>query len=153
MASLTFVLSFQATHTVTIKICTTMKHTWTLLLLFILLGSAKAVAQETADLQVKITTTEDLRIQLAAENKTGKKLYLSVLMKEDGATFNRLAETEIYSEDISGELSSFSRVLNLSKLESGTYRISVKAGKHHVDRFVDIKPRPVVEDTRIILVQ
>ncbi|MBL7780927.1 MAG: hypothetical protein JNM22_06895 [Saprospiraceae bacterium] len=130
-----------------------MKHTWTLLLLFILLGSAKAVAQETADLQVKITTTEDLRIQLAAENKTGKKLYLSVLMKEDGATFNRLAETEIYSEEISGELSSFSRVLNLSKLESGTYRISVKAGKHHVDRFVDIKPRPVVEDTRIILVQ
>ncbi len=110
------------------------------------------MAQEATDLQVKITTTEDLRVLLTAQNDTGKKLYLSVRMQEN-ATFNRVAETEIYSEEISGDISSFNRVLNLSKLESGTYRISIKAGKQHFDRFLNIRTKPVADDSRIIALQ
>lgn len=133
-----------------------MKHTWTSLLfsafLFLLLTSMKSSAQEATDLQVNITTTDDLRVLLTAQNDTGKKLYLSVRMQEN-ATFSRVAETEIYSEEISADISSFNRVLNLSKLESGTYRISIKAGKQHFDRFLNIRSKPVADDSRIIALQ
>ena len=110
------------------------------------------MAQEPAALQVNIATTDDLRIQLTGRNDTGKKLYLTVLMQED-ATFSRVAETEIYSEEISADIAGFNRVLNLSKLESGTYRISIKAGKQHFDRYVNIRSKPVTDDTRIIALQ
>lgn len=129
-----------------------MKHTWTLFLLFILLSNTKISAQETSDLQVKVTTTEDLRVQLTAQNKTGKKLYLSVLM-QDHTAFNRMSEAEIYSEEISGDFSSFNRVLNLSQLESGTYRISIKAGKQHFNRFLNIRAKPVTDNSRTIIFQ
>lgn len=133
-----------------------MKRTWTLFLLsaslFVVLASMTTLAQETTDLQVKITTTEDLRVQLTAQNKTGKTLYLTVLM-QDQTGFNRLAETEIYSEEIAGEVAGFTRVLNLSQLESGKYRIRLKAGKQHVDRLLDIRTKPVYEDSRTILLQ
>ena len=133
-----------------------MKHSRTSLLfgtlLFLLLSGMKAMAQEPAALQVNIATTDDLRIQLTGRNDTGKKLYLTVLMQED-ATFSRVAETEIYSEEISADIAGFNRVLNLSKLESGTYRISIKAGKQHFDRYVNIRSKPVTDDTRIIALQ
>lgn len=133
-----------------------MKHTRRSLLfstfLFLLLTGTKTMAQEATDLQVKITTTDDLRVQLTAQNDTGKKLYLSVRMQENTAS-SRVAETEIYSEEISGDISSFTRVLNLSNLESGTYRISIKAGKQHFDRYLNIRSKPVADDSRIIALQ
>ncbi|MBC7776702.1 MAG: hypothetical protein H7246_14810 [Phycisphaerae bacterium] len=132
-----------------------MKHSWTMLLLgasfFVLLTSMKTITPQAgpADLKVDLTTTDDLRVQLTAQNETGKKLYLSVLMLESGV-YNRLTETEIYTEEISGDISSFNRTLNLSKLESGTYRIVVKAGKQRFDRLINIKSKPVTEADRII---
>ena len=132
-----------------------MKHSWTLLLLgasfFLLLTSMKTVTPITgpADLKVDLTSTEDLRIQLTAQNKTGKKLHLSVLMLETSA-YNRLTETEIYTEEISADVSSFNRTLNLSKLESGKYRIQIKAGKQRFDRTINIRSKPVTEKSRVI---
>lgn len=132
-----------------------MKHTWALSLfgafLIFLLTSMNTAAQSTVptDLNVEITTTDDLRVQLTAQNETGKKLYLSVLMLENTA-FNRVAETEVYSEEVSGDIHNFSRVLNLSKLDSGSYRIKIKAGKQHFERLLSIRTKPVTDDSRII---
>jgi hypothetical protein len=132
-----------------------MKHTWALSLLgasiIFLLTSMNTSAQEAVptDLKVEITTSDDLRVQLTAQNETGKKLYLSVLMLENSA-FHRVAETEVYSEEVSGDISNFSRVLNLSKLESGSYRIKIKAGKQHFERLLSIRTKPVLDDSRFI---
>lgn len=136
-----------------------MKHTWTSLLigasLFVLLTSMKTITPPTSGpdgLKVDLTTTEDLRVQLSAQNETGKKLYLSVLMVEKG-TYNRISETEIYSEEISGDVASFSRTLNLSNLESGDYRIRIKAGKQRFERLVSIKSKPVTASDRVLSLQ
>ena len=136
-----------------------MKHTWTSLLigasLFVLLTSMKTITPPTSGpdgLKVDLTTTEDLRVQLSAQNETGKKLYLSVLMLEKG-TYNRISETEIYSEEISGDVASFSRTLNLSNLESGDYRIRIKAGKQRFERLVSIKSKPVTASDRVLSLQ
>lgn len=132
-----------------------MKHNWTLLLLgasfFVLLTSMKTPAPQSnlAALRVEITPREDLRVQLTAQNETGKKLYLSVTMLETN-TYNRITESEIYSEAVSGDISSFNRTLNLSNLESGTYRIRIKAGKQRFERLLDIKAKPVTTQDRII---
>ena len=91
-------------------------------------------------------------MQLSAQNETGKKLYLSVLMLEKG-TYNRISETEIYSEEISGDVASFSRTLNLSNLESGDYRIRIKAGKQRFERLVSIKSKPVTASDRVLSLQ
>jgi hypothetical protein len=135
-----------------------MKHNWTMLLLsastFVLLTSMKTPAPQpgSADLKVEIITKTDLRLELTAQNETGKKLHLSVLKLEPNA-FNTTNETEIYTEEIAGDISSFNRTLNLSKLESGTYRIRIKAGKRRFERQLDIRARPVTEDARIISLQ
>ena len=132
-----------------------MKYNWTLLLFgaffFVLLTSMKPSDPPTgsADLKVEMKTMDDLLVQLTAQNETGKKLYLSVLMQESG-TSSRIAETTIYSEEISGDVATVTRTLNLSKLESGTYRIKIKAGKQHFERRVDIRTKPVTSDSRII---
>lgn len=137
-----------------------MKHSWTLLLsgafFFVLLTSMKMPASQTGSadsLKVEVTTLDNLRIQLTAQNETGKKLYLSVLMLEP-STFSRLSETEVYGEEIPGDVASIDRTLNLSKLETGTYRIKIKAGKQRFDRILNIKAKPVaVEDARVISLQ
>lgn len=129
-----------------------MKHIWTLSLLFLLLSGTKTLAQEATPLQVKITTTDDLRVHLNAQNNTGKKLILCVWMR-DQSVASRTAETKIYSEEIAGNTAEVDRMLNLSSLESGTYRISLKAGKEHVTQWVDIRPKPVVDESRVILLQ
>ncbi len=128
-----------------------MKYNWTLLLLgaffFVVLTSMKP--SDSADLKVEMKTMDDLLVQLTAQNETGKKLYLSVMMQESGMS-SRVAETTIYSEEISGDVATVTRTLNLSKLESGTYRIKIKAGKQRFERRVDIRTKPVTSDSRII---
>ena len=132
-----------------------MKNSWTLPLFgaffFVLLTSMKTITPqpEPANLKVEITTVDDLRVQLTAQNETGKNLHLSVVMLES-TLYNHLTETEIYTEEVPGEISSFNRTLNLSKLESGTYRIKVKAGKQHFDRTLNIREKPVTDNSRIV---
>lgn len=132
-----------------------MKHSWTLLLLgasfFVLLTSMKTMTPfpGPAGLKVDLATTDDLRVQLTAQNETGKKLYLSVLMQET-SIYHRITESEIYYEEVSGDVHSFNRTLNLSKLESGTYRIVLKAGKQRFERLLNIKSKPVKEEPRVI---
>ena len=137
-----------------------MKHRWTLLLwgiaCFFLSTSMTTPGYQLDSeyLKVNITSIDELRLQLTAQNETGKKLYLSVFQVEPNA-FNRSTETEVFSEIISGEVAKVNRTLNLSKLESGTYRISVKAGKQRFEKRLDIrtKPAPVSADNRVIQLQ
>lgn len=137
-----------------------MKHRWTLLLfaapVFFLLMSMKAPVPQPnpSDLNVDITTTEDLRVYLTAQNETGKKLYISVLMLETNVD-KRITETEIYTETIDGAVSDVNRMLNLSKLESGTYLIRIKAGKSRYERELDIRTKPAVltDLSRVILIK
>ena len=135
-----------------------MKYNWILLFfgasLFTLLTSMKMPAPQPAstDLKVEIKTIDDLRVQLTAQNETGKKLYISILMQESGP-FNRISETEIYGEEIAADVATFNRTLNLSKLESGTYRIKIKAGKQHIERILNIRAKPVIEEARVISLQ
>ncbi len=135
-----------------------MKHRWTLLLVgasfFVLLTSMKIPVSQTAstDLKVEITAMDDLRVQLTAQNETGKKLRLTVAMLERN-DFSGKTQTEIYSEEISGEVSDINRILNLSNLEIGTYQIKIKAGKSWFASLVDIRAKPakVADDARIVL--
>lgn len=135
-----------------------MKHRWTLLLFgasfFVLLtGMKMPVAQpRSADLTVEITAMDGLRVQLTAQNETGKKLHLTVLMLEPNA-FGSNTQTEIYTEEISGDVAEIKRTLNLSGLAVGTYQIKIKAGKKWVVHLVDIrnKPAKVADDSRLIL--
>lgn len=126
-----------------------MKHKLNLLLLgacfFVLLTSMKTPnpLADTPSLKVEITTLEDLRVQLTALNLTGKDLHINVFMRET-SLYSRLIETEIYQEEISSEIPSFNRTLNLSKLESGSYRIKVRAGKQHFERVLEIQAKPVM---------
>lgn len=137
-----------------------MKHRWTLLLFaapvfFLLMSMQMPVPQPNPnDLKVDISTTEDLRVQLTAQNETGKKLYINVLMLETNID-RRVSETEIYSETIDGEVSEINRMLNLSKLESGTYLIRIKAGKSRFERELDIRTKPAVltDLSRVILIK
>ena len=137
-----------------------MKHRWTLLLwgiaCFFLSTSMKTPGYQLDSeyLKVNITSIDELRLQLTAQNETGKKLYLSVFQVEPNA-FNRSTETEVFSEIISGEVAKVNRTLNLSKLESGTYRISVKAGKQRFEKRLDIRQKPVnvQADNRVIQLQ
>ncbi len=125
-------------------------------LLFVLLTSMKTMAPQpvSKDLKVEITNLEDLRVQLSAQNETGKKLYLSVLLVEANA-FHGTTETEIFTEAVSGEVSNYHRTLNLSKLESGSYRISVKAGKNRFERLLNIRAKEIVDPnkTRVITIE
>ena len=105
-----------------------------------------------AGLKVDITPIEGLRVQVEGQNETGKKLYLSVVMIEPTVNFST-TETEIFAETFPADVSTFSRTLNLSKLESGNYRIDVKAGKHRFSRPLEIKAKRVVEDDRVIAMQ
>lgn len=118
---------------------------------FVLLTSMKTITPqaEPSNLKIEITTVDDLRVQLTAQNETGKDLHLSVVMLES-TLYNHLTETEIYTEEVPGEISSFNRMLNLSKLESGTYRIKVKAGKQHFDRTLNIREKPVTDNSRVV---
>jgi len=137
-----------------------MKHRWTLLLfaapVFFLLMSMRIPAPlpNPSDLKVDITTTEDLRVQLTAQNETGKKLYISVLMMETNVD-KRITETEIYTETIDGEVIEVNRMLNLSKLESGNYLIRIKAGKSRFERELDIRTKPAsaADLSRVILIK
>lgn len=136
-----------------------MKHRTTLLLwgaaFFVLLTSMKTPVPATgsADLKVEIIPMENLRVSLKAENDTGKKFYLSVVKIENSA-FHSMTETEVYTEQVSAEVVKIHRTLNLSKLETGTYRINIKAGKRRFERILDIRPKPAVEtETRLIVVQ
>lgn len=137
-----------------------MKHSWTLLLLgasfFVVLTSMRTpvIPIDTADLKVEINALDDLKVQLKAQNATGKKLYLSVLILEPNA-YHNITETEIYSEQFSGNVASVNRTLNLSNLETGTYQIRVRAGKKRFNRSFDIKAKPVVvpDNSRIISLQ
>lgn len=132
-----------------------MKNSWTLPLFgaffFVLLTSMKTITPQAdpSNLKIEITTVDDLRVQLTAQNETGKDLHLSVVMLES-TLYNHLTETEIYTEEVPGEISSFNRMLNLSKLESGTYRIKVKAGKQHFDRTLNIREKPVTDNSRVV---
>lgn len=118
---------------------------------FVLLTSMKTITPQAdpSNLKIEITTVDDLRVQLTAQNETGKDLHLSVVMLES-TLYNHLTETEIYTEEVPGEISSFNRMLNLSKLESGTYRIKVKAGKQHFDRTLNIREKPVTDNSRVV---
>ncbi len=135
-----------------------MKYNWSLLLVgaffFTLLTSMKmpTLQPDSSDLKVEIKTVDDLRVQLTAQNETGKKLYLSVLKQESDA-FRVIAETEIYAEEVSGDVTTFNRTLNLSQLESGTYRIKIKAGKRSIDRLLNIRAKPATEETRAVVLQ
>ncbi len=132
-----------------------MKHNWILILVgasfFTLLTSMKVPAPQPGaiELKMEITTIDDLRLQVTAQNETGKKLYLSVLMQEPATAYG-ISETEIYVEEISGDVTTFTRTLNLSELENGTYRIKIKAGKQRIDRLLNIRAKPVTEEARII---
>lgn len=135
-----------------------MKHKWTLLLFgasfFVLLTGMKMPSSQpdSADLTVEITAMDDLRVQLAAQNETGKKLYLTVLMLEPNA-FGSNTQTEIYTEEISGDVAEINRTLNLSELEIGTYQIKIKAGKKRFTHLVDIRAKPadVADDSPLVL--
>ena len=135
-----------------------MKQKWTLFLLgatfFVLLTSMRMpVGQPTStDLKVEITSINDLRIQLNAQNQTGKKLHIAVLMLERNA-YNTVTETEIYSEQFAENIAEINRTLNLSQLETGNYQIRIKAGKERFERLLDIRTKPVetTNDTRIVL--
>ncbi len=137
-----------------------MKHRWTLLLfgapLFVLFTSMQTLSPRpnSAALKVEVSTTSDMRVQLTAQNETGKKLYLSVQALEPNA-FYGITETEIYTEEVSGGISKFDRILNLSKLEKGSYRIRISAGKERFERLLDIKAKPaeIVDTSRVILLQ
>lgn len=135
-----------------------MKNRWTLLLfgapLFVLFTGMQMPPSQmnNSDLKVEITPLEDLRLQLSAQNQTGKTLQVSLWM-QDANIYNHITETEIYSEHFAGTIPEIYRTLNLSKLETGTYRLNVKAGKSQYDRILDIRTKPIVnpDDTRIIL--
>lgn len=134
-----------------------MKHNWIMLLLgasfFVLLTSMKSpvLQADSTELKVEIATTDDLRVQLTAQNETGKKLSITVIMMEPNA-YSHTTETEIYTEEIPGDVTKVSRTLNLSKLDSGSYRIKVKAGKQRFDRLINIQTKPVVvpDNSRVI---
>ncbi len=137
-----------------------MKHSWTLLLLgpafLVLLTSMKTSIPtiEPTGLQVEISNLDDQRLLLSAQNKTGKKMHISVYKQEPNA-FYSITETEVFAEQVPGATTSFKRTLNLSKLETGAYRISIRAGKKRFERSLDIKSKPAPEllNTRIVLIQ
>jgi len=136
-----------------------MKHTWTMLLLgasfFVPLTSMKTPAPQpdSTDLKVEITTLDELRVHLTAQNLTGKKLYLSIVMLDRDVLYNTIVESELYTEQISGDIAEISRTLNLSQLESGNYMIKLKAGNKRFERLLDIRTKPadLNDDARIVL--
>lgn len=137
-----------------------MKQRWTLLLLgpvlFILLSSMKTIipTPDPVELKVNVSALDDQRVQLTAQNETGKKMYITVYKQEPNA-FYSITETEIFTEQVPGEVAKYIRTLNLSKLETGVYRICVRAGKKRFERSLDIKSKPALElaNTRVVLIQ
>jgi hypothetical protein len=91
-----------------------------------------------AELQVDIIAKNDLKVQFLGQNNTGKKMTLT-LTKTENITFGYYAQTVVYTEQFAGDIAEINRTLDLSKLETGSYEVTLKAGKKQKSQQLDIR--------------
>lgn len=134
-----------------------MKNKWALLVLsaplFVLFTAMKMSPSggNPTKLNVEMTTTSGLRVQLAGQNHTGSKLHLK-LFRDERTGFGYRTETVFYTERIAADETEFNRTLNLSQLESGVYELEIRSGKERIVRRLEIgaKPSTTVEPARVV---
>jgi endoglucanase Acf2 len=102
-------------------------------------------------LKVDIIAKNDLKVQFLGQNNTGKKMTLT-LSKTESHIFGYYAQTVVYTEQFAGDIAEINRTLDLSKLESGRYEVTLKAGKKHKSQQLDIrnKSEQAVAPDRVI---
>lgn len=89
------------------------------------------------NLNVELTATDDLRLQLTGQNTTGNKLHIK-LSRDEATSFGHNMETVFYTERIAADSKGFNRTLNLSQLESGSYELEFRSGKERIVRYFEI---------------